>query len=269
MSEYVLIPFLLIFILQTCVFFWYLQTKNPTVVDVGWAGTTVVLAIVNVLMRVHQHSLGFFISFMIVLWGLRLGSFLYFTRILAHKVDQRYLYLAKDSSNHAWYFFKNFQLQGLLIYGLTMPLRVLPVSGTMTSWVIACAVVALLGLLLESYADFQLWMHQQQRVKSLCNTGLWSYSRHPNYFGDWVFWVGISLMPLSFDSGYSFLALISPLMLWAVMTKITGPLTEKLSLAKRPESYAEYQQKVPMFFLNLIKIIRDMKDLFFSKDKNF
>jgi steroid 5-alpha reductase family enzyme len=111
--------------------------------------------------------------------------------------------------------------------------------------------VALTGLLIETVADLQLRAYQRQGHKGVCSAGLWAYTRHPNYFGDWLFWLAVSLIGCSWSNPITFLGLLSPLMLFLVMTKITAPLTEALSLKKRPELYGEYCEKVPMFFPKL------------------
>ena len=261
MNEFFLIPILLIFILQSCIFFWYLVNKNPTVVDVGWAGTTVIVAIFSLFLRAQAHPVAFIMSALILVWGLRLGGFLYLTRILPDHIDNRYIELAKNAHSPALYYFKNFQLQGLLIYLLTMPLRVLYGPKEISFSVILCVGISIIGLCIETYADLSLWIHKKRGTGELYNKGIWAYSRHPNYFGDWLFWSGISLMAISLDSYISFIALISPLMLWSIMHYITGPLTEKLSLAKRPQAYADYQATVPMIFPDLIACVKK----FFAK----
>ena len=239
----VLSIFMIIF-LQTLVFFWYLRSDNPTVVDVGWALTTTLIGVIEL------GGKDLLMASLIVLWGLRLGIFLYVTRILRKKVDERYVHLAQHAVDKKWYFFKNFQLQGVLIYFLTMPTRLvfLPQPLTVNLWIALATLCAVLGLIIEFVADMQLHTFKERGQKGLCTEGLWNHSRHPNYFGDWLFWLGFSLIPISTANSITGISLISPLILILIMTQVTGPLTEQLSLKKRPAAYKKYQKSVPMFF---------------------
>ena len=107
-------------------------------------------------------------------------------------------------------------------------------------------VVGLLGVLGESLADLQLNGFKAQQKGDVCNIGLWSYSRHPNYFFDWLTWLGFTLFAIQSNRGY--LALLSLLLLYMIFTRVTGPLTERGSVQSRGQKYINYQNQTSMFF---------------------
>ena len=108
-------------------------------------------------------------------------------------------------------------------------------------------VVMILGFIIEIVSDYQLSRYRKKPVGPVCEQGLWAYSRHPNLFGDWLIWLGASV--LSFTVSHGWLGLFSPLILFCVMNFITIPITEKQSLNNRGNDYAEYQQRVSQFFV--------------------
>ena len=102
--------------------------------------------------------------------------------------------------------------------------------------------VAILG---ESLSDFYLYKHMQSKSKDLCLKGPWKYSRHPNYFFDWMFWLCFAGMALPYS--YGWLALSSPIILFGIMNILTIPISERNSIARRKETYLEYQKSTSTF----------------------
>ena len=106
-------------------------------------------------------------------------------------------------------------------------------------------VVAIAG---EIAADVQLNAFKSNPANrgKTCRAGLWNYSRHPNYFCEWLIWVCFSLFAL--DSTYGYLALISPALMLYFLFKVTGiPATEAQALRTRGEEYRRYQQTTSAF----------------------
>jgi steroid 5-alpha reductase family enzyme len=111
---------------------------------------------------------------------------------------------------------------------------------------IALVAVSVLG---ESVADAQLRRHRLDPANRgrTCRSGLWRYSRHPNYFFEWLSWCGFALMALGAPWGG--LGLLSPLVMLVLILKFTGiPPTEAQALASRGEDYARYQRTTSAFF---------------------
>lgn len=86
---------------------------------------------------------------------------------------------------------------------------------------------------MKSLADFQLQSFKTRHTGKVCDVGLWFYSRHPNYFFEWVTWCAFA--GFAFSAPLGWLAWISPLALFIIMTRITAPLTEKGSIESRGE----------------------------------
>jgi len=81
--------------------------------------------------------------------------------------------------------------------------------------------------------------------KLVCQKGWWQFSRHPNFFFDWLQWLGFAICAA--QPGWSLLALLSPAVLLFIFLKITIPLTEKQALITRPETYKAYMEKTSVF----------------------
>ena len=103
------------------------------------------------------------------------------------------------------------------------------------------------AIVVETVADAQLRRFTQQNAQSgtIMAKGLWAYSRHPNYFGEVMFWWGLFLFGLAADSGYWW-TIIGPVSITILFTFISIPLMEKRNLARRP-GYAELRKKIPVF----------------------
>ena len=225
---------------------WYLVTNNPSVVDVAWSLGLMLLGVLQLA------SAGFFwrnllFGAVLLLWGVRLAGFLWWTRIRLKQHDKRYTELdtswcqSKDLA-----FLINYQAQGLLIVLIALPWYFIA-HGHGFTWLDGLGLCAALGFItLETLADWQLRQFKRQHPGQVCNTGLWYYSRHPNYFFEWLTWCAFTLCALSTSWGW--LAILSPLTLYLVMTKLTGPMTELGSLKARGEAYRAYQRITPLFF---------------------
>jgi steroid 5-alpha reductase family enzyme len=239
-------------LLMTFVWVWYLWTNNPGVVDVAWAIGLMLLG----LMQLHPSNLSIrtlLFSAVLVIWGLRLAGFLWWTRIRIKQHDKRYTNLDISwfhSKNFA--FFCHYQLQGLFILMIATPWYFIGQGNEFTGLEIIGLCGALLAVCLETLADWQLLQFKKTHRKQVCNIGLWHYSRHPNYFFEWLTWCAFTVCALS--TPYGWLAWISPLTLYLIMTKITAPMTEAGSIKARGKAYLAYQQQTPMFFLRLGKI---------------
>lgn len=104
----------------------------------------------------------------------------------------------------------------------------------------------------ETAADRQLRLFKQTHRQDLvCDIGLWRLSRHPNYFFQWLFWVGVAILAMNFDGEWflGYVALAGPLMMYWLLVYVSGiPPLEKHMMQSRPEAYAHYRQRVNAFF---------------------
>ncbi|HJN37747.1 MAG TPA: DUF1295 domain-containing protein [Gammaproteobacteria bacterium] len=180
------------------------------------------------------------------IWSLRLALYLFITRVAPQKQDPRYQNISSNWKKSKLYgYFWNYQMQAVLMMSLSAPFFLAHLI-EISPWSLACFGFMLLALCGESWSDYLLYRHQQNTTTSLCLLGPWKYSRHPNYFFDWLFWFALACLVLPFNHGW--LGLTSPLALYLIMNKITIPISEKNSLQKRPKDYALYQKTTSVFF---------------------
>lgn len=244
----ILIVYCALFIHMCLIWCVYRYLKNPSVVDVGWASGLTLCGLIYLFANPIT-SRSFILGLLLVLWGGRLGIYLWYTRIRVGYVDKRY----KKLSDH-WKiakplgYFLNFQLQGLLIMIIAIPWYFCGISAINSLSMIDYfgILLAVLSLIGETMADHQLQQYKKSPSGAVCTIGLWCYSRHPNYFFEWLVWCAFSLF--GFTHNYGFIGLISPVILYLIMTQITGPMTEAGSIESRGQAYINYQKTTPMFF---------------------
>ena len=148
-----------------------------------------------------------------------------------------------------------FLLQGGLQVVLSTPWLIssLRPPTALTGWVGGCLWLGLLlwavGILGESLADRQLarFRADPARRGQVCQEGLWRYSRHPNYFCEWLVWLGYGVYALA--SPWGWIGLLAPALMYHFLVNVTGvPMTEALSVKSKGEAYRRYQQTTNAFF---------------------
>lgn len=231
-------------------FMWglYRILKNPSVVDVSWSLGLMISGLIYLSVTPFSFRT-LIISSLLILWALRLAFYLWYTRIRKGHVDKRYIELSANwKISPSLGFFINFQLQGLLILIISSVFFLISKSGithiTLIDSLAFCIIVV--GIIGETLADLQLQRFKTQYKGQVCNVGLWHYSRHPNYFFDLLSWIGFALFAIQSNMGY--LGLLSPLMLYVIFTRMTGPMTERSSIQSRGQKYIEYQKQTSMLF---------------------
>jgi steroid 5-alpha reductase family enzyme len=247
MNIIVIVFFYLVF--HMC-FVWmvYRVTKNPSVVDASWSIGLLIsgllyLGTIPITLRTTV------VGILLTLWALRLAGYLWYTRVLQGHIDKRYTQLSTGwKISKSLGFFLNFQLQGLLIFIISFLFYLTSTSNNSSLTVIdvIAIILVLVGIFGETAADLQLYRFKINQKGSVCNKGLWDYSRHPNYFFDWLTWLGFTFF--AFQSNYGYFGIVSPLLLYVLFTQITGPLTERGSVQSRGQKYIDYQKSTSMFF---------------------
>jgi len=244
----IIIVTFMIFLHMFLIWCWYYFTDNPSVVDVGWASGLTLSGLIYLLTQPITFKI-IFLSLILLIWGLRLGLYLWFTRVRKGKIDKRYLTLGESwKISKPLGFFLNFQLQGVLIVVVSLPWLFSSQTYNLQPNIIDYIVwmVALFAICGETLADYQLQHFKKTHPGKVCNQGLWRLSRHPNYFFEWLTWCMFAIFALPAHFGW--LALVSPLTLYIIMSKITGPMTEEGSLKSRGQDYIDYQAVTPFFF---------------------
>lgn len=184
-----------------------------------------------------------------VLWGLRLAVHIGL-RGRGHPEDPRYEeLLSKARGNRTWYALRMvYLLQGASIWFISLPLQVAAYTHwKLTLWVLPGVVVWAVGLLFETVGDWQLSRFRAAgRPGGVLDTGLWRYTRHPNYFGDACVWWG--LFGVTVVSWPVVFTVLSPVLMTWLLTRKTGkPLMEAHMARSRP-GYAAYVARTSGFF---------------------
>jgi len=228
------------------------RLNNYGIVDVAWS-----LGFAPVAM--HYGFLGdgslerrIFIAAIATIWSLRLGGYLA-VRVLGklNVEDARYRQLREDwGPAFGLKMFGFFHLQALLLVTLSLPFLIPaynPEPGLRTLEIAAGGLwfIAVVG---EALADLQLAAFKRDPGNRgrVCARGLWSWSRHPNYFFEWLAWVAFSLFALASPGGCA--GLLSPALMLFFLLKVTGiKYTEAQLLRSKGEAYARYQQQTSPF----------------------
>ena len=186
---------------------------------------------------------------LMVVWSLRLAAYITW-RNWGEGEDYRYQRMRQDNSPH--FDIKSiyivFGLQAALAWFISLPLLAAATSNSpLGALDIVGVVVWLIGFIFESVGDYQLARFRADPANKgrVLNTGLWRYTRHPNYFGDFCVWWGFYLIALSAGGWWS---IASPLLMSFLLLKVSGvAMLEKNISGRRPE-YADYIAKTNAFF---------------------
>jgi steroid 5-alpha reductase family enzyme len=250
LANLALVSWLMAAVVMAALWFVHLKIKNAAIVDVGWAGNFTLIAILGYVLGDGYPGRKLLISFMVILWSARLAYYL-FRRTVGHEEEGRYKQLRQQWGEHInRKFFVFFQFQAGLNVILSLPFFLAYLNPTREisplEWFgLALWLVALIG---EALADKQLsdFKSNPENRGQVCRVGLWRYSRHPNYFFEWLIWAAYFVFALASPLGW--LAAISPLLMLYFLFKLTGiPATETQALRSKGEAYREYQRTTSTF----------------------
>ena len=240
----VLIPALIaVSILMLTLFIISILTKRNDVVDIFWGPGIFLVTLMAYIYAPNPNALNELLLVLIGLWGFRLAYRIY-RRNKGKEEDFRYQKWREEWGRWVYLrsFFQIYVLQGALM--LVLGASALHASAFSN---ISGVFVWLLGYYFEVIADKQLddFIAAKPRDKKILDTGLWRYSRHPNYFGEVTMWWGIWLMVASLPMSY--VALISPLTITLLILKVSGiPMLEKKY--QGDAAYEAYKAKTSKFF---------------------
>ena len=237
--------------MMTMGWFISLVCRNVTVVDSLWGLGFVLVAWVTLVLSDGYMARRILIAVMVTLWGLRLSIYLSW-RNWGKGEDPRYRRWREESGDTFWIvsLFKVFTLQAVFMWCISLAPQVAQISQTpdyLTGFDAIGVFVWAAGFLFESIGDWQLarFKSNPENTGKVMDKGLWAYSRHPNYFGEFLVWWGIFLVTLATPgSGWT---IVSPVIVTVVLLKMTGiPLTEKTITSTRP-GYLGYVKRTSAF----------------------
>lgn len=250
LTEMLLIDALVLLLFVSMWYFVSLAIKRQDIADTLW-GAGFVLVVFTSLAVVELVSLrGLVMSFLVIVWGSRLGVRIYL-RNRARGEDFRYNRWRKEWGRYFALrsFFQVFFLQGVLMLVVLAPVLYVVGSGqpvALNFLDLVGGAVWLSGFIIESVADYQLDRFKSRAYNqgAILQSGLWRYSRHPNYFGEVVMWWGIYLMTLSVEGGW--LTFFGPLVITLLILKVSGiPLLEE-HYRDNP-GYQRYAERTSVF----------------------
>ncbi|MBN2851925.1 MAG: DUF1295 domain-containing protein [Clostridia bacterium] len=221
--------------------------KNASIVDIGWGLGFVMLAVVELFFNFTTP--GIFVTALVMIWGLRLASHIY-KRNYDKPEDFRYANF-RENWGKVYYvrsYFQLFIFQGMLMFMISLSfLYTINEKAITMIWLFIIGIIIwITGFSIESLADKQLkeFIKNKENKGKLINTGLWKYSRHPNYFGEATLWWGIFIMGIACNTPWY--TIVSPVLITIMVRFVSGvPMLEK-SLMKR-EGFEEYSRKTSIF----------------------
>jgi len=231
---------------------WVVQAvrRNAGIVDIAWTFGTALLGVFFACATEGLAARKGLVAVMAALWGARLGFYL-LRRVLREEEDGRYRALRERWGRRAqWNFFLFFQAQAVWALMFAVPMLLAARSARVVlGWPdLAGAAVWLAAIVGETTADRQLaaFRAQSGSTGQVCQVGLWRYSRHPNYFFEWLHWWAYVIIGLTAPGGW--LTLFGPALMLLFLFKVTGiPATEARAIRSRGDAYREYQRTTSAF----------------------
>lgn len=240
-----------VFILMTALWFVYYFNKNAGIVDLGWTLTFLVTVWGYVLLGNGFWMKKVLLASMVTIWSGRLLWYLR-SRLTTGDEDPRYVEIRNTfgGENSDLKFYALFLVQGLIALVLTLPFMIVcgnAETGWNTSEVLGI-ILWVIGVVGESLADQQLskFKRNPENQGRVCRKGLWRFSRHPNYFFEFIVWVGYFFFAL--PTPWGVFAIIAPILMLILLLEVSGvPMAEAQALKTKGLEYEEYQKKTSVF----------------------
>lgn len=245
--EIYLYGFGFVMVLMTLIWILSVRLKNASIVDPFWSVGFIVAGTTYFLYTEGFQTRKIIVLSLLVIWALRLAIYLGW-RNIGKPEDYRYQQFRKDygPERYWWFsFFQVFLLQGFLLwlvsaplisamhYGVDIPLGPFDYVG---------AALWLIGFIFEAGGDYQLtrFKKDSNNKGKLLTSGLWKYTRHPNYFGDACLWWGFGCFSVSVGS---YLPLLGPLLMSLLIIKVSGVAMLERTLKHTKPGYEDYVRR--------------------------
>lgn len=223
--------------------------RNVTLVDSLWS---LFILLAGCVYLFHENSLtsrDLLLISLLFIWSLRLSLYLTWRNRGPHE-DHRYQTIRRNNEPHFWLksLYIVFGLQAVLASIVSLPLLGAANSAARLNWLDAIgAALFLIGFVWQTVADWQLSRFKAlpQNHGKVLDQGLWRYSRHPNYFGEFCVWWGFYLIALATGAWWS---IIGPLLMTWLLLKISGVALLEQDIGQRRPAYADYVRRTNAFF---------------------
>jgi steroid 5-alpha reductase family enzyme len=241
-------------LLLVAVVFWLISLwrNDVSIVDSLWSLMFLLVALVYAAMSSLTGPREVLILVLVTLWALRLSVYITWRN---HGQPEDYRYQEIRANNEPGFRFKSlyivFILQAVLAWVISLPLAG-AISGQSDIGFLDYAGVALflVGLFFESIGDLQLsrFRKDPENAGKVLDTGLWRYTRHPNYFGNFTLWWGFYLLALSAGAWWT---VVSPLLMTFLLLKVSGVAMLEKDIGTRRPRYEQYIRRTNAFFPGL------------------
>jgi len=228
-----------------------LIVKNSAIMDIFWGmGLLMSVLVYGFLLGENQFSASL-LQVLVAIWALRLSVYIFF-RNLGKPEDLRYANWRRENGSRWWWysFLKVFLLQGVIMWIVSVALLTGQGGNSVNelTWLSYGGIALfIIGFIFEAGGDWQLSRFKKNPANKgkVMDSGLWAYTRHPNYFGESVIWWGFFLIAM--ESG-CWLALISPILMTFLLTKVSGvAMLDKVMSEAKPQ-YRDYIASTSAFF---------------------
>lgn len=233
-----------------------LAVRDSSIVDIAWGPLILLIGVTYYFTTIAPGSRAQLMVALVALWAIRLAAHIG-ARNLGHGEDFRYAAWRAQHPDTWWIrsYFKVFLLQGVIAWIVAMPIYYAVTSASpshFTLWDQIGALVFAAGFLFEAIGDEQLRRFKANPANKgrVMNTGLWRYTRHPNYFGEAVLWWGLGLIGVAAGG---WLGLAGPAIITFLLIRVSGVAMLEKTLKETKPGYADYIARTPAFFPRLPK----------------
>lgn len=249
MLNIILYSVMVVFVYMNLIFIFALVRKRNDIVDIAWGLGFICLAWINFFMQPGYTPRILLVNALITLWGVRLATYIG-GRNAKKTEDFRYVQWRKDWGKY-WVvrsYFQVFMLQGFFMLLIASPiffLQTRPQSGL--NWLDGIGFALwIIGFFFQAVGDKQMsnFKEKQENRGKIMTSGLWSYTRHPNYFGEVAMWWGIFFIVVSVAPIWQ--ALISPIIITFLLLKVSGIPMLEAKYKDNPE-FQEYAKQTSAF----------------------
>lgn len=222
--------------------------RDASIVDLFWGFGFVLIAWVTFLTDPDPGRRITLVTLLVTIWGLRLTGYLAW-RNLGHGEDYRYRAMRRRWGSRFWLVSLGtvFALQGVLMYVVSLPVQASRTDGAFGLVDLVGVAMWLVGFGFETVGDAQLarFKADPDNVGKVMDTGLWRYTRHPNYFGDFCVWWGLWLIAAS---GGAWWTAIGPIVMTVLLVRVSGAALLERTISRRRPEYEDYIRRTNAFF---------------------
>nr|XP_060620027.1 uncharacterized protein LOC132768294 [Anolis sagrei ordinatus] len=219
--------------------------------DLAGSGTFILLAHLSLSWGNSSHPRQQVQTGLVTIWGLRLGLYL-FLRILKDGHDRRF----HGIRDQPGIFFFYWTLQGVWVFITLLPTLLLNLEKhekPLGFWDYLGWSTWAVGFIIEAVADQQKWHFRSNpdNTGKFIQSGLWAYSRHPNYLGEILLWTGLFVSAASVLHGWQYISIVSPLLVWYLLNYVSGiPILEKAAMKRwgKEAAFQAYLQETPVLW---------------------